>query len=370
MKSSRLAVIKDKRFGEHKTPESHPESPARITAINNLVQRFQSEYDFLETREATEEEIASTHSPGYIEDLYKMAEVAINTDSLIRIDPDTLMSPRSYTTAKLAVGAALEGIDCLAKETHDSCFVAVRPPGHHALADRAMGFCLFNNVAIAANQAKSKGFKRIFILDWDVHHGNGTQALFYDDPTVFFASLHQHPFWPPGSGYRDEFGQKDGEGYNLNIPLPEGTGDVGYLRCLDEIVGPICLDYKPDLIIVSAGYDAHKDDFIAGQNLSTLGFAMMSQRVADWRDALGARVLCLLEGGYNTAALADSVMATMRVLNASSPEELGEVHASYMVPATIAGRSAATDDSQPDRVSELIERIKQEQSCFHKNLLL
>lgn len=370
MKSSRLAVIKDKRFGEHKTPESHPESPARITAINNLVQRFRSEYDFLETREATEEELASTHSPGYIEDLYKMSEVAINTDSLIRIDPDTLMSPRSYTTAKLAVGAALEGIDCLAKKKHDSCFVAVRPPGHHALADRAMGFCLFNNVAIAANQAKSKGFKRIFILDWDVHHGNGTQALFYDDPTVFFASLHQHPFWPPGSGYRDEFGQKDGEGYNLNIPLPEGTGDVGYLRCLDEIVGPICLDYKPDLIIVSAGYDAHKDDFIAGQNLSTLGFAMMSQRVADWRDALGARVLCLLEGGYNTEALADSVMATMRVLNASSPEELGEVHASYMVPATIAGRSAATDDSQPDRVSELIERIKQEQSCFHKNLLL
>ena len=166
MKSSRLAVIKDKRFGEHKTPESHPESPARITAINNLVQRFRSEYDFLETREATEEEIASTHSPGYIEDLYKMSEVAINTDSLIRIDPDTLMSPRSYTTAKLAVGAALEGIDCLAKKNHDSCFVAVRPPGHHALADRAMGFCLFNNVAIAANQAKSKGFKRIFILDY------------------------------------------------------------------------------------------------------------------------------------------------------------------------------------------------------------
>jgi len=370
MKNSRLAVIKDKRFGDHKTPESHPESPERISAINDLVRRFESEFDYLEPREATEEELASTHSPGYIEDLHQMAEVATNTDSLIGIDPDTVMSPKSYTTAKLAVGAALEGVDCLAKQTHDSCFVAVRPPGHHALADRAMGFCLFNNVAIAANQAKAKGFKRIFILDWDVHHGNGTQALFYDDPTVFFASLHQHPFWPPGSGYRDEFGDRDGEGFNLNIPLPEGTGDVGYLKCLDEIVGPICLDYKPDMIIVSAGYDAHKDDFIAGQNLSTVGFAMMSQRVADWRDTLDTRVLCLLEGGYNTHALADSVMATMRVLNASGPEELGQVHASYMVPATISGGAAATNDSQPDKVSELIERIKEEQGRFHGQLKL
>ena len=365
MSKLRFAVVKDPRFKDHRTPVSHPESPERVSAINQLLDDIDTKFGEIRAREASEEEIASTHSPAYIEDLHKLAEIAIERDSLIGIDPDTVMSPSSYKTAKLAVGAALNAIDSVAKEEYDSCFVAVRPPGHHALKDQAMGFCLFNNVAIAANYAKEKaGFKRIFILDWDVHHGNGTQAIFYDDPQVMFTSLHQHPFWPPGSGRLDETGENDGSGFNINIPLPAGTGDIGYLKTMDSLVMPVCREYNPDLIIVSAGYDAHRDDPIASQNLTTIGFSMLSQRVADLRDQCGAKVVCLLEGGYNTEALAESVLSTMHVLNARTAEELGSLHASQIVSKTIIGNEPVSQDEDASAVEEQIANIKKSQSDY------
>ena len=287
---SRLAIVNDKRFEDHLTPATHPESPARVSAISQALASANRKFDTIDPRQAKEEELCLSHSDHYIEDLANKAETAKASGKTIAIDPDTVMSPKSYDTAKLAVGASLNAIDALASNKHDSCFVAVRPPGHHALQDKAMGFCLFNNVAITADYAVKKGgFKKIFILDWDVHHGNGTQDIFYNRPEVMFVSLHQHPFWPPGSGRLTESGSGEGKGFNVNIPLPGGTGDTGYLKTLDTIVVPLCQEYEPDLIIVSAGYDAHKDDPIANQNITTVGFAMMTQRVADLRDQVGAK---------------------------------------------------------------------------------
>lgn len=364
---ARLAVVKDNRFKNHKTPGTHPESPERVFAINESLQEKEELFDFIEPRLANEDEIALIHSDYYVEELNKKAEKAKDTGSLISIDPDTVMSPQTYETAKLAVGAGLNAIDNLAKSEHDSSFVAVRPPGHHALADRAMGFCLFNNVAITAKYAiDSQAFKRIFILDWDVHHGNGTQDIFYDNPDIMFASIHQHPFWPPGSGELDETGKGDGKGFNLNIPLPGGTGDTGYLKTLDTIIVPICQEFDPDLIIVSAGYDAHQEDPIASQNITTVGFAMMTQRIADLRDQLGCKTTFLLEGGYNTKALSRSVMATMEVLNSSSAEELGQVHASYIVPDAILGSNPITQDHSESAVTTQLENVKKQSSDFFK----
>ena len=359
-------MVKDPRFTNHRTPPSHPESPERISAINKLLDEFETKFSQIKPRAATEDELSSTHSPAYIEDLAGKAEIAFEKGNLISIDPDTIMSAESYETAKLAAGASLEALEALREGVHDSAFVAVRPPGHHALVDRAMGFCLFNNVAIAARSAIKQGFKRVFILDWDVHHGNGTQDIFYQEPRVFFSSLHPHPFWPPGSGFHTEVGKGDGTGFNLNIPMPEGSGDTGYLKTIDNLVVPVCREYNPDLIIVSAGYDAHKDDPIAGQNLTTTGFAMMAQRVADLRDQLDSKVLCLLEGGYNTDALARSVLASIRVLNARGPQELGEVHASQIVADAVTGSEQVTSDIHPGRIDELHEKIKQEHSPYWK----
>lgn len=366
---SRLAVVKDPRFQDHQTPPGHPESPQRVSAINHAIESADTNFSTISPRLVLEDELTSTHSPSYIEDLTKKAKIAENTGSLISIDPDTVMSPKTFETAKLASGAALSAIDSLKAKDHDSAFVAVRPPGHHALKDRAMGFCLFNNVAIAARYAiEIAGYKRVFILDWDVHHGNGTQDIFYNQSEIMFVSLHQHPFWPPGSGTFDEPGTGEGKGFNLNIPLPEGTGDTGYLQTLDQIVVPVCSEFNPDLILVSAGYDAHQEDFIAGQNITTVGFAMMSQRIADLRDNLGANVLCLLEGGYNVHALSRSALATMEVLNARGAEELGRTHASYMVADAVTGAKPVTEDDHPETTIELIEVVKKKNKDYWKNL--
>jgi acetoin utilization deacetylase AcuC-like enzyme len=207
-----------------------------------------------------------------------------------------------------------------------------------------MGFCLFNNIAVAARYAQKKcGFKKIFIIDWDVHHGNGTQDLFYDDPTICFLSLHQYPFWP-GTGAISEDGRGDGKGFNINIPMPEGSGDRGYLAAFDQIVKPICLEFQPDLILVSAGYDAHKNDPLGGQKISTSGFAMLSQRLSDLSDQTGAKVVCFLEGGYDVNALSASAIATMRV--------------SYLIPGTASGLDPITNDDRPHQVDEQIAAVR------------
>lgn len=365
---SRLAVVRDDKFQDHLTPQMHPESPQRLAAIDEAlrVNKMDETLDHFRPRPATEDELVRVHKDSYIEGLLDYEAQAKQGDKLIPIDADTWMSPETYDIAKLAAGAGLVGVDSIAGD-YDSAFVAVRPPGHHALAGRAMGFCLFNNLAVAARYAQKKlGIERVMVIDWDVHHGNGTQDLFYDDPSICFLSMHQFPFWPPNSGWYKDDGKGEGKGYNINVPLPAGTGDRGYLKAWDEIVTPICRQYKPRLIMVSAGYDAHRSDPLAMQNVSTSGFALMTQRVCELSKDADAKVVCFLEGGYNTKALANSVLATMNVLNSPRPEGVnaGEVlintQTSLLLPVT--------EDSEPFAVDARISELRHHFSQYWTSL--
>lgn len=361
-----LLLVRDNKFRDHLNPELHPESPQRLAAIDDELKRtgLAAEIPQAKPRPATEDELCAVHNASFVENVKKDGERAQATSRIILLDPDTFMSPDTYETAKLAAGAGLTALESITGQTVDSSFVAVRPPGHHALADRAMGFCLFNNVAVAARFAQKKlGYGRVFIIDWDVHHGNGTQRLFYNDPTVLFASFHQYPLWPADSGWYVEDGAGDGRGFNLNIPLPAGTGDRGYLKAWDKLLQPVCLEYKPDLILVSAGYDAHRLDPLAQQRVSTGGFAALSRRLLELSKSCNAKVVAFLEGGYNAKALSESVIATIRILHS------GERHDEQVDTSGVsAGSPDATDDSHPGAVDERIETIKAHFSRYWKAL--
>jgi acetoin utilization deacetylase AcuC-like enzyme len=367
---SKLAVVRDEKFRDHLTPEMHPESPKRLVAIDEalkstgLIEKVKQ----LSPREASEDELSFVHDERYIEAMLQVGEKAKRSQHLIMLDADTWMSPESYDTAKLAAGAGLVAVDAIAKEDITSSFVVARPPGHHALADRPMGFCLFNNIAVAARYAqKELGCKRVFIVDWDVHHGNGTQAAFYDDPSVFFLSLHQFPFWPPNSGWYTDDGAGDGTGYNLNVPLPAGTGDRGYLKAWEQLVRPVCLEYKPDLILLSAGYDAHEFDPLAQQCISTAGYAALSKNLREIAAEGGNKIIAFLEGGYNTKALSESALITMQVLNAATLEQARLVNAT----AQATDRRSTTEltfDESPDEVDARIADVRKHFSTYWKSL--
>lgn len=318
-----LALVYDRKFKQHQTPEAHPESPHRLSALERALQKnnLHDSLTHLLPRAATENDLVTIHDAAYVEELERTSKIAADTQKLIqpRPDTDTWISPRSYDTAKLAAGAGLVAVDTLASGDSDSAFVAIRPPGHHALANRAYGFCLFNNVAVAARYAQQKmGLKRVLIIDWDVHHGNGTQDLFYNDPSVCFASFHQYPLWPADCGWFTEDGVGAGRGYNVNIPLPSGTGDRGYLRAWDNVLAPIAQEYQPQLIIVSAGYDAHQFDPLGQQQVTDAGYVLLSQRLQQMSVSTGAKVACFLEGGYNTKTMSESAATTMRVLSGAA----------------------------------------------------
>ncbi len=316
----RLSLVHDLRFQNHINPPSHPESVKRLSVFEEYFNKsaLPGNVSELKPVEASDDDIALVHSPSYVETLKERAQLAEYSNKLVAIDGDTYLSPKTYATAKLAAGAGLTALKNMSDTKIDSSFVAVRPPGHHALAAKGMGFCLFNNVAVTARNAQKQGFKRVFVLDWDVHHGNGTEAIFYDDPSVFVLSLHQFPFWPPNSGWYKDDGKADGRGFNLNVPLPAGTGDRGYKRAFEQIVEPVCEQFAPDLILVSAGYDAHIFDPLGQQQISTAGFRDLTKSITELRDKTKSNIICFLEGGYNTEALAESVITTMDVLENGS----------------------------------------------------
>ncbi len=257
---------------------------------------------------ATEAQLQAVHPPFHIEAVREHSEAGRS------LDLDTPTSPGSWEAALRAAGAACALAEALMAGEAPTGFCGLRPPGHHAEADRAMGFCLFSNVAVAARHAiDSLGAERVLVLDWDVHHGNGTHAIFHSSPEVLFASIHQWPFYP-GTGAAGDVGSGPGEGFTINLPVPAGAGEDEFLGMLQHVVCPAARDFRPDLILISAGFDAHADDPLADCTLATSSFAHMAAEMGALAADLEAPVGAVLEGGYDTDALADSVAATMDVL--------------------------------------------------------
>ena len=260
----------------------------------------------VEPHEATTEELGQVHAPSYLRALDDLCAAGGGA-----LDGDTVVSPGSCATARLAAGAGLAAVAALDERQGDIAFVSVRPPGHHALSDRGMGFCLLNNIAVTAAALTQRG-ERVLIVDWDVHHGNGTQAIFWDDPRVLYVSTHQHPLFP-GTGAASEIGGTAARGLTINVPLPEGACGDALLLALDEIVAEAAEAFAPTWVLVSAGFDAHRDDPLAGLSLSAGDFALLARRVAAFTGE-PSRLVLFLEGGYDLAALRRSVAATLGAL--------------------------------------------------------
>ncbi len=303
------AIIHHPVFKEHDTGPGHPESPSRYSVVMNALRDDAQLWPTLlevEAREAPRGDVQAAHTP----QLYKQIERVVS-DGTGYLDADTVVSMKSMEAALRGAGAACEAIDLIMKGDADNAFVPVRPPGHHATPERAMGFCLFNNVAVAAKYAQNHypEIERVAIVDWDVHHGNGTQGVFYDDPTVFFFSSHQYP-WYPGTGARGESGVGRGAGYTLNVPLRAGTQATEHKRMFEAALEEIGGKFKPDLIIISAGFDSHKADPLGQLLLEDDDFISMTRAVKDWaRSACQGRVVSCLEGGYNLQTLGQTVRA-------------------------------------------------------------
>ncbi len=290
---------------KHETGRHHPEEPARLTGIIRHLEACGLLAALVRTEptEPARDWLTLAHSLQHI----KAMEAAC-ARGMQALDPDTYVSPGSYRAALLAVGGALQAVDQVVEGIVASAFVALRPPGHHAERKRAMGFCLFNNIAIAARYAQKRyGIERVLIVDWDVHHGNGTQHAFEDDPSVLFFSTHQYPFYP-GTGRAAERGSGAGFDYTLNVPLAAGCGDREYIEVFENILYPAAQAFRPDLVLISAGFDAHREDPLAGMNVTEDGYERMTTIVRDIAEQFGGgRVISLLEGGYNPEALARSV---------------------------------------------------------------
>jgi len=312
----KTGLVYDPRYLEHDMGMGHPESPNRLRAIMQQLEQSgtMAQVTRIEPRMAEDEWITRVHTAAYLASLKQHAP----TNGRVSLDPDTSMSPGSLTAAYLAAGGALAGIDAMMAKQVDHVFCAVRPPGHHAEANRAMGFCLLNNVAIAVRYAQKKhGLSRVLIVDWDVHHGNGTQHIFEDDPSVLFFSTHQFPHYP-GTGRESERGRGAGEGYTINVPMEAGEGDDEYRAIFRKVLVPAAEEFKPELVIISAGFDAHKDDPLASMGLTEAGYAELTGIVAGIAKTYAqGRILSSLEGGYNLTALAASVDAHVRGLLAA-----------------------------------------------------
>ncbi|HUW67885.1 MAG TPA: histone deacetylase [Candidatus Nanoarchaeia archaeon] len=288
---------------------SHPENAGRLVAIMNGLEKtgLIDTLIRIEPILANIEQIRYIHSSDYIQRVKDFSSIGMS------LDPDTPTSEHSFKTSLLAAGGVIAAVDAVIGGL-DSVFALVRPPGHHAEPDWGMGFCLFNNVAIAARYAQVRGLEKVLIVDWDVHHGNGTQKAFYEDDSVLYFSIHQHPHFP-GTGRINEVGAGKGEGFTINVPLPQGAEDADYMYVFDQVLIPAARQFKPDIILVSAGQDGHRDDPLAGMNLTSEGYALMTGVVRFLAEELSdGRLILALEGGYNHQALADSVISIFLAL--------------------------------------------------------
>jgi acetoin utilization deacetylase AcuC-like enzyme len=312
-------LVRDPRFREHVPRGSHPECPERLLAIDAALARIEGVAE-LEPRPASDEELLRAHGPAHLEALR-----AVEGRSA-QLDPDTYTSPRSYEVARLAAGGTVELALRVARGEAPSGFSLVRPPGHHAESRRPMGFCLLNHVGIAARALQQAGLERIAIVDWDVHHGNGTQEIFEAERDVLYLSLHQYP-WYPGTGALDERGVDAGAGSTVNLPLPAGCTDAEYGVVFDALVEPMLREFAPEIVLVSAGFDAHARDPLSSMQLSSDAFARFTAQlrsVAD--DVCDGRLVLTLEGGYDLEALGETAAAVIQAL--AAPDGAGWIHPS------------------------------------------
>jgi acetoin utilization deacetylase AcuC-like enzyme len=321
----RALLVDDPLFLQHEARGSHPERPERLLAARRAVERCRAHVDWesLVARDAEPNELARVHTAAYLDALGQSA------GHWAMLDADTFVCPASVAAARRAAGASVVLVDALLDGKAAWGLATVRPPGHHARPDAAMGFCLLNNVAVAAAHARARGLSRVLVLDWDVHHGNGTQEAFYADPAVLYVSLHQSPYYP-GTGANDELGRSDGRGYTVNVPLSAGAGDAAYHAAFERLVCPVLEQYRPELTLISAGFDAHARDPLGGMTLSDAGYARLTRAILA---ALPSQqpIGLVLEGGYDLSGLESALSATIEALsgvehNAPPLEELTPSH--------------------------------------------
>ena len=302
MAKTPVAILYDDIFLEHNTGSGHPERPERLfEVIDTLKNNPDFKYDLVwpKVRKASNTEIALAHSDKYIQ-LVESEIRALDNDSPTFLSTgDTVISPKSLDVAQMSVGASLVGIDEIMNGNVKAAFSFNRPPGHHATEDRGMGFCIYNHAAIAAKYLQNKySLSRVLIIDFDVHHGNGTQDIFYDDPSVFYFSIHQHPFYP-GTGRPTETGMADGEGFTLNIDLPKGSGDEEFIKGFSEELIPKMNDFKPEFILISAGFDAHDNDLLGKLSYTPKGYSQVAKIINSiYKKSNAKGIMYMLEGGY------------------------------------------------------------------------
>ncbi len=300
----KVGFIYDDVFLLHEMPIGHPESKKRLIAIINALEKSSvwDKLDHLKPKRAEKQDILEVHTPSYYDSIMEFTGY---------FDPDTYISKNSVEAAHYAAGAVMEAVDRCGSAQIERAFCAVRPPGHHAEAERAMGFCIFNNIAVGAKYARRAGYSKVFIIDFDVHHGNGRQHIFEEDDSVFYFSTHQSPHYP-GTGKESEKGKGRGAGFTRNIPFPSGAGDKEYTAAFQDLLPELADSFNPDIILVSAGYDLHEKDPLSGINVSNEGIRSIVRGIL--RSAKNIPCIFCLEGGYNLTSLSESVLITIEEL--------------------------------------------------------
>jgi len=337
---AKTGIVRDERYLEHETGFSHVENPQRLVHIYQALDDVNDLFVEITPRAATREEITAVHDPEYVDRIAATAGKEAH-----HLDADTVTSPKTYEVALLAAGGLLAAIDAVMGDLANA-FALVRPPGHHAERNRAMGFCIFNNVAIGAQYARSQhGLERVLIVDWDLHHGNGTQKTFYTDPQVLYFSTHQYPYYP-GSGHYTEIGEGTGKGYTVNCPLSTGYGDADYANILRHCLRPIALAYQPQLILVSAGFDIYRQDPLGGMAVTEEGFARLIDIIMDMADSVcEGRLVVTLEGGYHLEGQARSVVEVVKRMAGDGMAD--------------RGRWEGQEDKEYPHIRELVAALKE-----------
>jgi acetoin utilization deacetylase AcuC-like enzyme len=340
--SNNTGIVKDRRYLRHGTEFTHPETPQRLLPIYEMLENPDMAWKFIgiDARAATREELERVHLPCYIDTI-----AATAGQKMFMLDPDTVATAETYEVARLAAGGTMNAIDSVVCGEVDNAFALVRPPGHHAQPGTAAGFCIFNNIAIGARHAIARHkLERILIVDWDLHHGNGTQEIFYEDPKVLYFSTHQSPGYP-GTGALTEMGKGSGFGYTINVPLSPGADDAFYLRVFRDILSPVTRAFRPEIILVSAGFDPYIGDPLGEMRVTPEGFACLTRVLLNLaEECCGGRLMAVLEGGYHIQGLTKSIRAVLQEL-------LGETRAPEPALCRLA-------DGADERAERLIGRVR------------